>query len=313
MINITNHDNEKIDVKTIDSYSFLELVVNDIITPKTIASYIIERGPDSNLICSYINKKYKERPLLDVFCSNAIIIYIENLNNKYLELDKPLSDSNLMDKIGALNTDMFMSIIESFRSDQNFRCFDLLVEIFLKTRFVSVEDFINIFKNTLTGCEMPEENYKRFDFMTNMYSIWKHYDPYGKFTYKDGKLMLYLYELFMSHNNKNKDYLYEPISDNEIYAYKRVTSEFKSFYDPNQKYIVGETYECNSDCDSLNDNSFGLNCWHKAGVKGYASGGRLLRVIININDITYCNLLDGSLRCSKFKVDKASTNIDDLD
>ena len=99
-----------------------------------------------------------------------------------------------------------------------------------------------------------------------------------------------------------KNTKYKVIDNKYIIAYKSVRSDNYSVYNFQYKYEVGKTYESHCNCNSDNENSFGLSAWTKEKALEYHSRGKLLKVKINIEDIGAIVHSGNKIRCFKFEV-----------
>jgi hypothetical protein len=92
------------------------------------------------------------------------------------------------------------------------------------------------------------------------------------------------------------------IKDGKVIAYKSVKKNFASVFKSVIIYKIGETYSAHCDCNSNNDNSFGLSAWTKEKALEYHDQGKLLLVEIDIDDIG-CIVQNGSkIRAKKIKI-----------
>jgi hypothetical protein len=110
---------------------------------------------------------------------------------------------------------------------------------------------------------------------------------------------------------------YEVIDDSYIIAYKAIRPDDYSFQSFRYKYLSGNYYESNCDCNIKEDNSFGLAAWDKACAIAYGkakstdipfcllknlkSKFKIIKVKILINDIGAITK-NGKIRCRKFFV-----------
>ena len=123
------------------------------------------------------------------------------------------------------------------------------------------------------------------------------------------------HNLYISENNwnfkTNKEKLdlikkckqYEIIDNEFVIAYKSVRNDYSSVYKRNfYKYEIGKFYESHCNCNSNDENSFGLSAWTKEKALEYYPKGKLLKVKIHINDIGCLIDKEFKLRCKKFQI-----------
>ena len=116
------------------------------------------------------------------------------------------------------------------------------------------------------------------------------------------KTWLYKTKEFKLNYIKENNLPYELVNDEYIIAYKSTKYDGYSVYNFQYKYEVGGTYESHCDCNTDEQNSFGLSAWTKEGALDYYSKGELYKVRINIEDIG-CFVHDNyKIRCHKFTV-----------
>ena len=90
--------------------------------------------------------------------------------------------------------------------------------------------------------------------------------------------------------------------DDCIIAYKSTRDDGYSAYNFQYKYEVGKTYESHCDCNSNEENSFGLSAWTKEEALYYHSKGELYKVKIAIDDIGCFVHNNNKIRCHKLTV-----------
>lgn len=95
-----------------------------------------------------------------------------------------------------------------------------------------------------------------------------------------------------------------------ILAYKAVKKNGESFYNPDKyKYIVGQTYESECDCDIYFRSSYGLAAWNKEnaikfGIEFLKENFKIILVKIYIEDIgAIIEDRNNKIRCFKFTVE----------
>jgi len=100
----------------------------------------------------------------------------------------------------------------------------------------------------------------------------------------------------------NLDKTYKLVNDNYIIAYKSTKVDGYSVFNFQYKYEVGKTYESHCDCNTNDENSFGLSAWTKEKALGYYNKGCLFKVRINIEDIGCFVHSDGKIRAKKITI-----------
>ena len=95
---------------------------------------------------------------------------------------------------------------------------------------------------------------------------------------------------------------YELVDDKYIIAYKTIRSDNYSVYNFQYQYFSGNLYEAHCNCNTDNENSFGLSAWTKEEAITYHSTGKLLKVKIYIEDIGCFVHENNKIRCHKFEV-----------
>ena len=116
------------------------------------------------------------------------------------------------------------------------------------------------------------------------------------------KTWLYKTKEFKINYIKENNLPYELVNDEYIIAYKSTRIDGYSVYNFQYKYEVGGTYESHCDCNTDEQNSFGLSAWTKDGALDYYSAGELYKVKINIEDIGCFVHENHKIRCHKFTV-----------
>lgn len=91
------------------------------------------------------------------------------------------------------------------------------------------------------------------------------------------------------------------IVDGKVIAYKAARSDGHSVFNFHYKYDIGGEYECHADCNSNEENSFGLSAWTKDGALSYYHSGKLFKVEIDLADIA-CMTKKNKLRARKLRI-----------
>jgi hypothetical protein len=94
---------------------------------------------------------------------------------------------------------------------------------------------------------------------------------------------------------------YEIIGD-KVIAYKTCRLDGYSVYNFQYHYEVGGEYECHTDCNVNDENSFGLSAWIKEMALDYYSKGKLFKVEIDLEDIAAIVNNSNKIRASKIKI-----------
>src|SRR3972149_3563536 len=92
--------------------------------------------------------------------------------------------------------------------------------------------------------------------------------------------------------------------DNNIIAYKSTSDDGYSVYNFQYKYEVGKIYESHCNCNSNEENSFGLSAWTKEGALDYHSKGELYKVKIAIDDIGCFVIFNNSIHMIKLALNE---------
>jgi phosphoribosylanthranilate isomerase len=95
---------------------------------------------------------------------------------------------------------------------------------------------------------------------------------------------------------------YEIIDDTHILAYKSVRECGHSVFNWQYLYEVGETCQSHCDCNTQEQNSFGLSAWTKEKALEYHGGGKILKVKIPISKIGAIVHDNNKIRCFEFEV-----------
>jgi hypothetical protein len=93
------------------------------------------------------------------------------------------------------------------------------------------------------------------------------------------------------------------IRNGKVVAFKSVRRNLASVYQPGLVYEIGKHFRAsNCDCLPSNENSFGLSAWTREGALGYHSGGRLLEVEIDPEDLGVIVRSGSKIRCFEFRI-----------
>ena len=220
---------------------------------------------------------------------NFIREFKDKVDWYYISACQKLSESfirEFKDKVScdfiSINQKLSEDFIREFKDKVNWVC----ISVYQKLS----EDFIREFKNKV---------------------FWLHINEYQKLSPEfidefklkiPEKTWLYKTNEFKLNYIKKNNLPYELIDDEYIIAYKSTRDDGYSVYNFQYKYEVGETYEAHCDCNTDEQNSFGLSAWTKEGALDYHSTGELYKVRINIEDIG-CFVHDNyKIRCHKFTV-----------
>ena len=98
------------------------------------------------------------------------------------------------------------------------------------------------------------------------------------------------------------DKTYKLVDNKYLIAYKSTSDGGCSVYNFQYKYKVGKTYKSHCDCNTNDENSFGLSAWTKDKALGYYNRGCLFKVRINIEDIGCFVHSDGKIRAKKITI-----------
>jgi hypothetical protein len=98
------------------------------------------------------------------------------------------------------------------------------------------------------------------------------------------------------------DKVYDLVDDKYIIAYKSTREDGYSVFNFQYKYEVSKTYESHCDCNTNNENSFGLSAWTKEKALNYHDKGCLFKVKINIEDIGCFVHNNGKIRAKKITI-----------
>ena len=97
---------------------------------------------------------------------------------------------------------------------------------------------------------------------------------------------------------KNTEY---ELAGDFVIAYKSCRSDGYSRFNFQYFYEVGGTYECHSDCNVDNENSFGLSAWTREGALDYCKE-KLFKVKIHLDDLSCLVHNNHKIRCSKLMI-----------
>ncbi|HNW67143.1 MAG TPA: hypothetical protein PKO10_08080, partial [Aliarcobacter cryaerophilus] len=176
------------------------------------------------------------------------------------------------------------------------------------------EEFIREFANKVDWYyiskyqKLSEEFIKEFSDKVNWDSI-SAYQKLSESFIKEYKLTIpktnwqyKIKEEKLSYLKENCNGIYEIVDDNYIVAYKSTRVDGYSTYNFQYQYKVNEVYESHCDCNTDDENSFGLSAWTKEKALEYYNEGKLFKVHINIEDIGAIVHDNKKIRCSKLTV-----------
>ena len=202
----------------------------------------------------------KDQQLTDF---NFVKQHINEVDWNYISIYQKLSEDFIVEFKNKVNWHLISnhqilseSFIKEFRDKVDWICIS-------KYQSLS-EDFIKEFKDKVD-----------FKLILNSYkfnkSELKEIENITKINVKDYIKDNWLYKTkkwkldYIKNNTK-----YEIVDDKYILAYKSTKNNGKSVYRSNiYQYKVGVIYESNCDCNTNNDNSFGLSAWTKEKALDY--------------------------------------------
>ena len=177
------------------------------------------------------------------------------------------------------------------------------------------EDFIEKYSNKVYWFSISEYQILSEQFIEkyldkiDLYYI-SRYQKLSKSFIKKHNLYISKYNWNYKTNEEKLDLIkkcnkYEIINNEFVIAYKSVRDDYRSVHKSNfYKYEINKFYESHCDCNSDNENSFGLSAWTKEKALEYYPEGKLLKVKIHINDIG-CLVkykYKYKLRCKRFQI-----------
>jgi hypothetical protein len=134
------------------------------------------------------------------------------------------------------------------------------------------EDFAKEFKdyvdwNYISKYQLLSEDFKKEFDITVSDDCWLYKSVAEKITY-------------LKENTE-----YEIVDDNYVIAYKSTRKNNYSTFNFQYRYFPGNTYTSHCDCNSNNENSFGLSAWTKEAALGHYDRGKLFKVKIPIDKL----------------------------
>jgi hypothetical protein len=177
-----------------------------------------------------------------------------------------------------------------------------LSENFIR-EFSDKVNWINISKFQKLSEEFIIENSDK----VNRYNIFK-YQKLGKDLIKKYNTNIHIPETNWLYKDKEykKKYIKEntehEIIGDKVIAYKSCRKDGYSAFNFQYHYEVGGEYECHSDYNVDEENSFGLSAWTKEKALSYYDRGKLFKVEIDLENIAAVVQDENKIRASKIKI-----------
>lgn len=282
-----------------------------------------ESGEFSNKELCNIIKKYGLSQDLILFHINEYCKL--NESDELLKLFS-LDKKNIGDYYHNLSTKNLHILLDYFSHNYTFNIEDR-EDIYIKNifdflyTFLTKEKCSKVFFKDLIKRFLIDSGIKDFiddSFMVDIWSVWQTSELYGK----EPEFMLdiacmlsginyeKLYEKNNFENYKMNNIRYNEDYDNNTFlqnkasgfiAYKAVQNDYTSTMSSRYKFLPGQEYSSECDCDLHNINSFGLSAWDKKGALTYCSE-KLLKVKINFEDLKFVDFYSGKVRATKITI-----------
>ena len=236
---------------------------------------------------------------------NSDKVYWEHIS-QYQKLSEEFIKEN-SDKVDWNNISKYQKLSEKFIRDFSTRvvwdvvsCYQKLSEEFIR-EFSNKVNWRCISKYQKLSEEFIRENYNRVS--------WYYISQYQKVSSEFIK-EFYLEIPYTCWLYQDKEYKiqyiketteYEIIGD-KVIAYKSCRADGYSVYNFQYHYEVGGEYECHADCNTNEDNSFGLSAWTQEEALNYYYQGKLFKVEIDLEDIAAIVHNSNKIRASKIKI-----------